>query len=92
VTNAATGIEEKSIEPLMNNVTEIVANEINKTFDFYKASRQQSSTGTEDTDSGGGSNSAASHRTCPAGSSFRLRSLTRFGTSMLIQASATLDI
>ena len=37
VTNAAAGIEEKSIEPLMNNVTEIVVNEINKTFDFYKA-------------------------------------------------------
>jgi type IV pilus assembly protein PilM len=38
VTNAAAGIEEKSIEPLMNNVTELVANEIQKTFDFYKAS------------------------------------------------------
>lgn len=37
VANAAPGIEEKSIEPLMNNVTEIVANEIQKTFDFYKA-------------------------------------------------------
>lgn len=36
VTNAAQGIEEKSIEPLMNNVTELVANEIQKTFDFYK--------------------------------------------------------
>lgn len=36
VTNAAVGIEEKSIEPLMNNVTELVANEIQKTFDFYK--------------------------------------------------------
>lgn len=37
VTNAADGIEEKSIEPLMNNVTDIVANEIQKTFDFYRA-------------------------------------------------------
>jgi type IV pilus assembly protein PilM len=36
VTNAAEGVEEKSIEPLMNNVTELVANEIQKTFDFYK--------------------------------------------------------
>ncbi|HYJ91367.1 MAG TPA: type IV pilus assembly protein PilM [Pyrinomonadaceae bacterium] len=31
------GVEEKSIEPLMSNVTEIVANEIQKTFDFYRA-------------------------------------------------------
>jgi type IV pilus assembly protein PilM len=37
VANAADGIEEKSIEPLMNNVTDIVANEIQKTFDFYRA-------------------------------------------------------
>src|SRR5207244_13258820 len=35
VAHAADGIEEKSIEPLMNNVTEIVAMEIQKTFDFY---------------------------------------------------------
>lgn len=56
VNNAAEGIEEKSIEPLMSNVTEVVAMEIQKTFDFYRAT-------TEDTDtvvqkiliSGGGS-------------------------------------
>ena len=33
---AMPGVEEKSIEPLMSNVTEIVANEIQKTFDFYR--------------------------------------------------------
>ncbi len=56
VMEASEGIEEKSIEPLMNNVTEIVAMEIQKTFDFYRAT-------TEDNDiivqkiliSGGGS-------------------------------------
>ena len=37
VAEAAEGIEEKSIEPLMNNVTEMVAMEIQKTFDFYRA-------------------------------------------------------
>jgi type IV pilus assembly protein PilM len=56
VPEAASGIEEKSIVPLMNNVTEVVAMEIQKTFDFYRAT-------TEDNDmvvqkiliSGGGS-------------------------------------
>ncbi|HSK72124.1 MAG TPA: type IV pilus assembly protein PilM [Pyrinomonadaceae bacterium] len=33
-------IEEKSIEPLMNNVTEMVAMEIQKTFDFYRATTE----------------------------------------------------
>src|SRR5215212_5142561 len=33
VSHAVEGVEEKSIEPLMNNVTEIVAMEIQKTFD-----------------------------------------------------------
>jgi type IV pilus assembly protein PilM len=37
VAEAAEGLEEKSIEPLMNNVTEMVAMEIQKTFDFYRA-------------------------------------------------------
>ena len=37
VAEAAEGIEEKAIEPLMNNVTEMVAMEIQKTFDFYRA-------------------------------------------------------
>ncbi len=37
VADASEGIEEKSIEPLMNNVTEMVAMEIQKTFDFYRA-------------------------------------------------------
>ena len=42
VHDAADGIEEKSIEPLMNNVTEIVAMEIQKTFDFYRATTEDS--------------------------------------------------
>jgi type IV pilus assembly protein PilM len=38
------GIETKAIEPLMHNVTELVANEIQKTFDFYRATSDDSST------------------------------------------------
>lgn len=56
VMDGTDGVEEKSIEPLINDVTEIVALEIQKTFDFYRAT-------TEDTEiamqkiliSGGGS-------------------------------------
>ncbi len=33
-------MDEKSIEPLMNNVTEMVAMEIQKTFDFYRATTE----------------------------------------------------
>lgn len=44
VNNAAQGLEEKSIEPLMSNVTEIVANEIQKTFDFYRATTEDNQT------------------------------------------------
>ncbi|MEP6946517.1 MAG: type IV pilus assembly protein PilM [Acidobacteriota bacterium] len=44
VHDAAEGIEEKSIEPLMNNVTEIVAMEIQKTFDFYRATTEDNDT------------------------------------------------
>ena len=44
VTNAVDGIEEKAIEPLMNNVTEIVAMEIQKTFDFYRATTEDNHT------------------------------------------------
>ncbi|MEQ1644654.1 MAG: pilus assembly protein PilM, partial [Pyrinomonadaceae bacterium] len=44
VVDAVDGIEEKSIEPLMNNVTEIVAMEIQKTFDFYRATTEDNST------------------------------------------------
>src|SRR6476469_7738903 len=44
VTNAAEGVEEKAIEPLMNNVTEIVAMEIQKTFDFYRATSDDNET------------------------------------------------
>jgi len=44
VVNAAEGVEEKSIEPLMNNVTEIVAMEIQKTFDFYRATTDDNET------------------------------------------------
>ncbi len=42
VMEASEGIEEKSIEPLMNDVTEIVALEIQKTFDFYRATTEDS--------------------------------------------------
>src|SRR5436190_9835165 len=38
------GVEEKSIEPLMSNVTEIVANEIQKTFDFYRTTSDDNQT------------------------------------------------
>jgi type IV pilus assembly protein PilM len=44
VVDAVEGIEEKSIEPLMNNVTEIVAMEIQKTFDFYRATTEDNDT------------------------------------------------
>ena len=44
VHDAAEGIEEKAIEPLMNNVTEIVAMEIQKTFDFYRATTEDNET------------------------------------------------
>jgi type IV pilus assembly protein PilM len=44
VADAVEGIEEKSIEPLMNNVTEIVAMEIQKTFDFYRATTEDNET------------------------------------------------
>ncbi len=37
VADAMDGVEEKSIEPLMDNVTDMVAMEIQKTFDFYRA-------------------------------------------------------
>ncbi|HLA96070.1 MAG TPA: type IV pilus assembly protein PilM [Pyrinomonadaceae bacterium] len=44
VNHAVEGIEEKSIEPLINNVTEIVAMEIQKTFDFYRATTEDNQT------------------------------------------------
>ena len=44
VSDAIEGLEEKSIEPLMNNVTEIVAMEIQKTFDFYRATTEDNET------------------------------------------------
>lgn len=44
VVDAVEGIEEKSIEPLMNNVTEIVAMEIQKTFDFFRATTDDNET------------------------------------------------
>jgi type IV pilus assembly protein PilM len=44
VPDAVDGLEEKSIEPLMNNVTEIVAMEIQKTFDFYRATTEDNDT------------------------------------------------
>lgn len=56
VTDAVEGIEEKSIEPLMNNVTEIVAMEIQKTFDFFRATAEDHDTVVEKIlISGGGS-------------------------------------
>jgi len=44
VVTAADGVEEKAIEPLMSNVTEIVAMEIQKTFDFYRATTEDNQT------------------------------------------------
>ena len=44
VVSAADGVEEKAIEPLMSNVTEIVALEIQKTFDFYRATTEDNQT------------------------------------------------
>ena len=44
VVSAADGVEEKAIEPLMSNVTEIVAMEIQKTFDFYRATTEDNQT------------------------------------------------
>lgn len=44
VVDAVDGLEEKSIQPLMSNVTEIVAMEIQKTFDFYRATTQDRET------------------------------------------------
>ena len=40
VTGAAEGVEEKAIEPLIDNVMEMVAMEIQKTFDFYRATAE----------------------------------------------------
>lgn len=40
VYDAAPDMDEKAIEPLMNNVTEMVAMEIQKTFDFYRATTE----------------------------------------------------
>lgn len=42
--NVVPDTDEKSIEPLMNNVTEIVAMEIQKTFDFYRATTDDNET------------------------------------------------
>ena len=44
VSGAVEGVEEKSIEPLITNVTEIVAMEIQKTFDFYRATTEDNDT------------------------------------------------
>jgi len=44
VADAVDGVEIKAIEPLMNNVTEIVAMEIQKTFDFYRATTEDNET------------------------------------------------
>ncbi len=41
VYDVAEGVEETAIEPLMNNVTEMVAMEIQKTFDFYRATMDE---------------------------------------------------
>ena len=40
VMEGSEGVEEKAIEPLINDVTEIVAMEIQKTFDFYRATTE----------------------------------------------------
>ncbi len=44
VSQAVEGVEETAIEPLISNVTEIVAMEIQKTFDFYRATTEDTST------------------------------------------------
>ena len=44
VVNAVDGVQEKAIEPLIGNVTEIVAMEIQKTFDFYRATTEDNRT------------------------------------------------
>jgi type IV pilus assembly protein PilM len=41
---AVPNADEKSIVPLMSNVTEVVANEIQKTFDFYRATSEDNHT------------------------------------------------
>ena len=40
VAEAVENVEEKSIEPLINDVTELIAIEIQKTFDFYRATTE----------------------------------------------------
>jgi type IV pilus assembly protein PilM len=42
--NTVPNADEKSIVPLMSNVTEVVANEIQKTFDFYRATSEDNHT------------------------------------------------
>lgn len=42
VADVSTDVDEKAIEPLMNNVTDMVAMEIQKTFDFYRATTEDS--------------------------------------------------
>src|SRR5436190_5101689 len=41
---SVTNADEKAIEPLISNVTEIVANEIQKTFDFYRTTSDDNQT------------------------------------------------
>ena len=44
VSNAVEGVEETAIEPLIKEVTEVVAMEIQKTFDFYRATSEDNHT------------------------------------------------
>jgi type IV pilus assembly protein PilM len=44
VSDVVEGVEEKAIEPLMSSVTEVVAMEIQKTFDFYRATTEDNET------------------------------------------------
>jgi type IV pilus assembly protein PilM len=44
VSNAVEGVEETAIEPLIKDVTEVVAMEIQKTFDFYRATSEDNRT------------------------------------------------
>ncbi|HCA58453.1 MAG TPA: pilus assembly protein PilM [Blastocatellia bacterium] len=56
VSGVAEGVEETAIEPLVGNVTELVAMEIQKTFDFYRATTEDNDTVVEKIlISGGGS-------------------------------------
>ena len=90
VADAVEGLEEKSIEPLMNNVTEIVAMEIQKTFDFYRATTEDNETVVQKIlISGGGSKLVGLARSFRNGLSCRSRSSIRSAISKSIPRNST---